>query len=228
MFFFLPYKKKKSRYSVKKIKCWLRIMYFIVIRKTTTPIHLLDIDYKQLITLEKSEINPHLHIVMDTTISKDTLRKKLSKIYTLKHQVHVSSCNSKMKSINYILKEFNILHNSLLTEDELQQHLDSVQEYQHEKEEAKNNYVRYLINTYKNSSYHEKILKEGQDDYAWIEYSIMLFLLETVSGDYKGFDKVILNRWKNAIHNHFYKSNFISNKLLFLLPNNIYAENYNS
>lgn len=221
--FFLYLKKKKKSEILEKILYLLKIMYsfFIVIRKTTEFNPEL-ITYGQLLaTAEKLEENPHIHIIIETQYTEDALRYKLKKLYPIKGQISMSKLQDKYKASKYIMKEFNIITNNLFKEKELEELIEDVKETQIELTECKKNYMRYLIHRYKEDN--ELITN---NDYDWIEFNIQKWLFQVIRGDYKGFDKVMMTRWRNGIINYYYPQTFTENRLLYYLPNNTYAENY--
>lgn len=167
--------------------------YFIVLRQTSE--YLLSYD-KVLATIEKITENPHIHLVLKSDISVDTLRRQIQKFYPLKKQVSVKLCKDNEKSICYILKEGNIIVNTLI--DDLEPYLAKVKDIQQNIAADKSNYARFLCKKY--------VPLEDLDN---LDYHIILehtdiFILTQMRGDYKGFDDIIRTRFRNAIINFHY------------------------
>lgn len=96
-------------------------MLFVTIKLTVFPESLTKYleGEKYLLTFEKPEENPHYHMVIDTT-KIGALRNAITRHTGLKgRDRQVSTCKNDQKSIIYILKEDRIIHNSLVSQEDL-------------------------------------------------------------------------------------------------------------
>lgn len=95
---------------------------------------------KSLITFEqgKSSENPHFHIIMESQTDANAVRNRITRHFGLNGSKRtITNCRDIESSIIYVLKDFRVKHNTLLSEQELEDYLTATQRVNEVKNEVK-------------------------------------------------------------------------------------------
>jgi len=190
-------------------------MLFIIIKATDLILPERYVNSPMLSTYElgKSKANPHFHIIMDTYDPIPTVRYHFKKLYTKNNGVRITQVKDLDKSCIYILKDGNLIKNSLLTDEQLLQFQQDTEVINQDKKSK--NYLEKMVNSYiPISAYQCSDGTINTFDYAFEH--IIRYVCDYTSENLKMVDIFIIRRFSFTIYNRYYKlsnNEYIINKI---------------